>query len=463
MTKFDRMSYGPLGEAVKKAMPGSEADPIGVYAATLSLFSSAISRSVSMESGRPIVVWTALAGRSAIGRKGYALGTARGIVDPSIGDYLTERAVSNISSGPSLVNHLWRLEMESMGKEGGPDGRAMIIEEEWASVLKRSRRCPTFSQQLRTAWDGKPLRNVTKSKDGDGVQEVFRPLLGFHVHITPGEWAKHVSSDEALGGTFNRILPVLVERSKRLPYDHVQHIAGSRELSAAYAWAKAKPRRIGFTKEAGRRYDQLRGIIEDRMVELPEDISCFMERSAEQVARVAAALTAAERKTKISRRAIEAAWAFVEYSMASVEKLVRDAAAPQRKLKPLTDVIREVLIAHGGSATATDLHRKVQTRTNAAGLKAVVEEMEDVRVETVKRGGRGAPSTVFHLTQVGDDQDQEQPKTETTVEPQPASEPRPALRVVQPRTRRPSTRKPVTPKAHPQTEPTNPLAGLLAL
>ncbi|OKH96595.1 hypothetical protein AB852_00600 [Streptomyces uncialis] len=461
------MNYGPIGEAVTAAMPSSEADPIGVYAATLSLFSSAISGRVTMENGRPVVIWTVLAGRSAIGRKGYALNTALKFCNTSLGSFTRERLVSNISSGPSLVNHLWTREMESMGKEGGPDGRAMIIEEEWASILKRSKRCPTFSQQLRTAWDGKPLRNVTKSKNGDGVQEVYRPLLGLHAHITPGEWAKYVTSDEALGGTFNRILPVLVEGSKRLPFDHVHKVTESKALRDAYRWARAADRQIEFTAQAGRRFDQLREVIEERMVKLPEDISCFMERSAEQVARVAAVLTAAERKTKITRKALDAAWAFVEHSMESVEKLVRDAAAPQRTVKPLTDVVRELLVAHGGRATATELHRKVQTRTNAAGLRAIVEEMPDVQVESVKtKPGPGAPSLVFSLVQVGhqkQDQDQDQEK-------EPEKE-RPVLRVVDPRNRKPQTRKRTAPKRStptpaPQPEPavpSNPLASLLAL
>jgi hypothetical protein len=65
------MKYGLLGEAVEAAMPTSEADPIGVWAACLSLYSSAISRKVKLDNGRPIVVWTVLSGRSAIGRKGY--------------------------------------------------------------------------------------------------------------------------------------------------------------------------------------------------------------------------------------------------------------------------------------------------------------------------------------------------------------------------------------------------------
>src|SRR4051812_803504 len=101
-SNFDAMKYGPIGDAVAKAAPDSEADPIGIYAATLALFSSSLGGRVLMDSGRPVVVWTVLAGKSALGRKGYALNTARKILNASIGKFIDTHAYSGISSGPSL-------------------------------------------------------------------------------------------------------------------------------------------------------------------------------------------------------------------------------------------------------------------------------------------------------------------------------------------------------------------------
>lgn len=67
---FEEMKYGPLGEMVERAMPTSEADPVGVYAAAISVFSSAISGSVTMYNGRPVVVWTVLAGGFRLWQEG---------------------------------------------------------------------------------------------------------------------------------------------------------------------------------------------------------------------------------------------------------------------------------------------------------------------------------------------------------------------------------------------------------
>ncbi|MCF3100980.1 hypothetical protein IPZ58_05245 [Streptomyces roseoverticillatus] len=445
MNAFKGMSYGPIGEAVQAAMPYTEADPIGVYAAVLSQFSSAISRTTTTDKGRPVVVWTVLAGLSAYGRKGYALGTSQQILASGVGKYLKARTKSGIASGPALVDHLFALELETMGTETGVDGRAMIIEEEWATVLKRAKKCATFSPLLRTAWDGKAVSNHTK----EGVQEVTRPLVGFHAHITPGEWAKYVSASEALGGSFNRILPVKTEKSQRLPYTADTTAPIAWRLGEAYRWACSEQRVMELTKGAADRFDELRDEIEGRLLRLPESISCFMERSEEQVIRVASVLTAAEMKTKVSKRALEAAWAFVQYSMASTEQLVREAATATgaRVVKTLEESIIDVLTRLGGTATSTQILRALGSRANAAGLKTAVERMDRVESWTEKTGGRGAPTTHYLLL------DEEQAEKKAAAQ-QRAGEEKADLHVVaaKPKRRTSARKKPVAEREQPQLE-----------
>lgn len=396
MTTFEQMKFGPLGDAVEAAMPTSEADPIGVWATSLSLYSAAISRTVRLDNRRPVVVWTVLAGRSAIGRKGYALNTATAVLNKTIGGFILTRRRSGISNGPTLVDTLSKLELETTGADGGIDGRAIIVEEEWASVLKDQKKCSKFSTLFRQAWDGKPITNRTKK---DGLQSVAQPLLGFTAHITPGEWAKYVSSSEALGGSYNRLLPVLVERSKMLPYNNKPEVPDTGELRDAYEWATEGHRVMRFSEEAGERYDEIRALVEDKMAELPELLSSYMERSAEQVHRVSAVLSATLMTEEISREAVDAAWAFVSYSMASVEKLVKDAAldGQAKPMKTPEELIRDVLKRYGGEARASDLLRPLWGKLNAAGIKDTVEGMDDVEVIEVKTGKRGAPSKVYRL------------------------------------------------------------------
>lgn len=454
------MKYGPLGEMVERAMPHTEADPIGVYAAALSLWSSAISGRVRLYTGRPVVVWTVLVGRSSLGRKGYALRTAGASLAPSIGEYLDQRTRSGISSGPSLVHMLYTQEERTAASEGGSDGRLLLVEEEWAAVLKIAKRCRTFSQQMRAAWDGSPMRNRTK----ESYEEVLSPLLGFHGHITPGEWAQYISATDALGGTYNRMLPVAVERSKTLPYNHVPHYEESEALTDAYGWATARDRMVEFAPAAGRRYDEIRQFVDDRIAKMPEGLSCYFERSAEQVARVAAVLTAAERKTKISKKAVEAAWAFVRHSMLSVEQLVTQSAdAPKMtQTKPLPDRLVAVLTAQGGEASRTWLLRKLGVP--AADFAAAVSKLENVEEFTGEtESGKGRPPVMYRL--VGQEQKERQGDEEEVPEESPQASQSAAqpvtLRAVEPQpTRRRLPRTTPRPRATSETT-TNPFLTAL--
>ena len=410
---FEDMRYGPIGDAVAAALPYTEGDPIGVYASVLSLYSAALSGSVVWGHGRPVIIWTVLAGRSSDGGKGTSLRTARQIIDPSIGGFLKSRVKSGISSGPSLVHALWQFQTETEGSETGVDTRVMVIEDEWSEVLKRARRDPTFHPKLRKVWDGAPVSNITK----EAAEEIESPCLGFTAHITPAEWQTYIATKDALGGSFNRLLPVLVSASKYLPIDAKIDIRESTALTSAYNWARQKPRVMVFNKDAGARYDELRLVVRDKAAALPENVSCFMARSAEQVARIAAVLTVAGKRTRITKSAVNAAWSFVSYSIESVEKLVtQEPLKPGRVAKPLDVKIREILNKYAGECSTTLLLRNLGIRVTGESLRVALESMPDVETYKGEHAGRGAPPIMYRL-----------------VTPAPVPEPTPAPTVPAPR------------------------------
>ncbi|MGQ5602938.1 DUF3987 domain-containing protein [Streptomyces sp. EKS3.2] len=416
--RYEPMAYGPIGAAVKAAMPHTEADPIGVHAAVLALYSAALNGKLSQPDGRPVVVWTALAGRSMVGRKGFALATAETILEDSIGEWLALRRQGGISSGPSLVQTLYETEQDSLTSEGGLDGRTLVIDEEWPTTLQLTKRCPKYSGVLRTSWDGKRISNVTK-KDGKRVEiTVNEPSLGFHVHIQPALWAKFISATEAQGGSYNRILPVMVERSKRLrrrdykgsPLDEIK-VSGS--LRLAYEWAQKEHRQMELSDAAADRFDDISAEYEDALEELPEDVSCYIERSGEQVMRVACVLTAAERKTTVTVKALDAAKAFVDYSIASVKQLISQSnVVKSRTIQPLDAKIRQKLEMYGGEMTSTQLYRALSSRYSAAQILNTAEDMADVEVTEQPQRRPGANPVIFKLVEV-------------MPEPDPVEEPKP--------------------------------------
>ncbi|MFF8367838.1 hypothetical protein ACF05W_03240 [Streptomyces lydicus] len=438
--RYEPMAYGPIGAAVKAAMPHTEADPLGVHAAVLALYSAAINGKVMQPDGRPVVVWTALAGPSRAARKGFALGTAEAILKDSIGEWLGLRREGGMSSGPSLVQTIWENEQQSLTSEGGADSRTVIIDEEWPTTLQLTKRCPKYSGVLRTSWDGKRISNVTK-KDGKRVEAtVEAPALGFHAHIQPALWAKYISLSDAQGGSYNRILPVMVTKSKRLrrrdyktgnPLDEVRVSAS---LRSAYEWACREPRRLLLSDASADRYDDISAEYEDALEELPEDVSCYIERSDEQVMRVACVLTAAERKTVITVKSLEAAKAFVDYSIASVKQLISQSnVTKSRTILPLDAKIRQKLEMYGGEMTSTQLYRALSSRYSAAQILHTADDMADVEIVEQRQNRPGANPVIFKLVEVI---------------PEPASEPEPEPERV-PAQRRAPARKAPAKKAAP--------------
>jgi hypothetical protein len=394
------MRYGPIGDAVAAAEPHTEADPVGIYGAMLALWSTAINGPVTMYNGRPVVAWTVLVGESAIGRKGTALRVARGILRPAIGSFLDTCTEGGVSSGPSLTQILYEQQEKTAGAEGGTDTRTVVVDEEWSENLKRQNRCPTFASKLRQCWDGVTIRHTTTKVS----MTVDEPLLGFHAHITPGEWSEYVKPRDAKGGSFNRLLPLLVEGSKVLPYNHTEVIPEVPELSEAYHWARMAPRRMSLSKDAGKRFDELRVMFLAKLAEMPHHLRCYIERTPEQIIRVAAVLTATERRTTINREAVNAAWAFVQYSMRSVEKLVRGedvvSASPSKGYKSLSEQIREILDRYEGEATVTLMLRALGMRATSASLRAAVASMDDVEVfKGQTASGRGRPPEILRRVQ----------------------------------------------------------------
>ncbi|MFD5308324.1 DUF3987 domain-containing protein [Streptomyces ardesiacus] len=413
---FEGMRYGPIGDAVIAADPYTEADPVGVYAAVLSLWSASIGGCVTLWNGRPVVVWTVLAGESAIGRKGTALRVARGMLQPSIGTFLEERVTGGVSSGPSLTQVLYEQQERTEGSEGGPDTRLITIDEEWSENLKRQNRCPTFASKLRNCWDGATIRHTTTKVS----MVVPDPRLGFHSHITPGEWLDYIKPRDARGGSYNRLLPVLVHRSKILPYNNRELYPEVQGLGEAYAWARSKPRVMTLDPAAGERFDELRVDFELKQEDTPKHLSCYVERTPEQILRVAAVLTATERQTVISRKAIDAAWAFVQYSTQSVGKLVREdtKASSRQAFKSLPDLIREIMTRHDGKVKHSDMLRALGARSTAAGFRKALEGMPDIRVVTGVTSGQGRPGTEYRWANTESvsaepEQKQERPEAES--------------------------------------------------
>jgi hypothetical protein len=131
------------------------------------------------------------------------------------------------------------------------DKRLLVVEHEFGGTLRRAGRDGNdLSERLREAWDGRPLSTMSRSANRLRATGHHITVIG---HITPGELrVRYAESTDVIGGTANRLLPLLVRRSKRLP-DGGGAPASAVEDPGKTAGRPARPRQARAALPAGRR------------------------------------------------------------------------------------------------------------------------------------------------------------------------------------------------------------------
>ena len=204
---------GILGEITMAAEPGTEADPVGILGSLLTMASVDIGPSPYVQVGNdrhPLLVWTLLFGRTGSGRKGGATQTAALFARqacPQFGSYAT----SGLSSGEGLIE---RVRDGDGGKdEGVKDKRLLCTETEFGTVMTRAARDgSTLAEVSRQAWNGDPLSVLNRRQYSASSSHI-----GIIGHIAPKDFRRRLAAADLAAGTYNRYLPLYVERSKRLP------------------------------------------------------------------------------------------------------------------------------------------------------------------------------------------------------------------------------------------------------
>ncbi|MFE7113955.1 hypothetical protein ACFU99_00800 [Streptomyces sp. NPDC057654] len=386
--------YGPIGEAVQEVAPTVGVDPVGIYAASLSMWSMAISDKVFMDSRRirsPLVSTVLVAG-TGVG-KNVMLRAARHIMEDSVGHDVRIRETSGITSGASLVDYLTEqmaLTKEALGYE---DKRVIVIDEEWKETLVTVARDRSYGTKIRQAWDCETLRNTRMRKGpNDGPQVVHSARVVFHSHITPEDWQQHVSLKEAAGGSYNRFLPVLLQKMP-LVRNPKMGDSDTSALTDAFSWIRQESPIMELSKAA----DNLDWAIRrgERILDeiLPPHQSVFVSRTAEQVRRVAALLACSVGDSVISREQMLAAASFVGHSIDSVKILTRDGQGSKRAPRSFSERVIAELESHPGGVPSAILQR----RTGA--LASDLEHLAATGVITIdkKVDGPGRPTKLCRL------------------------------------------------------------------
>lgn len=210
----DQAAYHGLpGQIVAKIAPNTEADPVAILAQLLVACGALIGRGAhfhveaTLHHPHEFVV---LVGTSAKARKGSSFDHVARLlsnVDPGFASRLT----TGLSSGEGLI---WAVRDPQDHDRGATDKRLLVVEPEFASVLKSTgRELSTLSPTLRSAWDGRPLALLTRTAPARATSAHIS-IIG---HITHTELRRHTTTVEIANGFLNRFLLLAVRRVRLLP------------------------------------------------------------------------------------------------------------------------------------------------------------------------------------------------------------------------------------------------------
>ena len=325
------MYHGLLGDLVKASDPHTEADKVGVLVSLLGGVGAIIGPDPHVMIGstrHPLLIWPLLFGNTSSGRKGEASNVANAFLQAACPiDFASIRA-TGLSSGEGLIERIKDpVEVEDIDdtkvkrrrdeNPGTIDKRLLVTEPEFASVMARCKReANSLPGVMREAWEGRDLGVLTKAQTR---------ATGSHItiagHITPKEFRLRMAAAEMAGGTYNRFLPVYVERSKLLPLptriDDTQMVKHAGQLRKAITLA-SRVDEITMGVEASAYWTE--HLYQDLAVADEDHVwSEFAQRAAPYARRISALYAALDGRHEVTLADLSAAAALVTYSMDSAK------------------------------------------------------------------------------------------------------------------------------------------------
>jgi hypothetical protein len=214
--------HGLAGAIVGAIAPHTEADPAALLVTTLLMAGNMLGNrphALAVGSRHGMNEFAIITGATSKGRKGSTLGHLQNLFARVDAVWHDTRIVGGLSSGEGVIAAVRdpSAEVDGAGQPldaGVTDKRLMVIEEEFAAVLKvMTREGNKLSAIVRQAWDSGNLAVLTR----------HNPLYahGAHIsilgHITQSEALRYLAQTDAENGFANRFLWVCAKRSRLLP------------------------------------------------------------------------------------------------------------------------------------------------------------------------------------------------------------------------------------------------------
>ena len=411
--------YGLVGDVARAGSETTEANPYAVAANFIAFMSCAVGRGPYMPVGNTwhhTRMFMLHIGRSGRGRKGDAVSLLRRIehaLEALSKDASPQVHSGGLSSREGLVYLIHDGYTE--GKEEVPailDKRLLVIESEFANVLHQGKReGNTLSAALRDCWDGVSMRPATKSNRLWATD----PHIAMIGAVTPSELLGLMASRELKNGFANRFLMFWAERTKMLAFPRAtrqedvdalaQRVLEVLQFCQAERWADKDHMRVELSQDARKRYEVLYyGELNDNSA--GERITALIERRAPMLLRLAMLFALCDKTATVEVHHINAALAWVRYSVESV-KFIFASAADEVKAAETTETAQAILafLAERGQATRSELSKDCfKGHKTKAVLDAAIDQLlacnpPRIVVETVARpkGVTGTPIKIYKL------------------------------------------------------------------
>jgi hypothetical protein len=384
--------HGLAGDVVNSISPHSEASREALLIQFLVAFGNLIGRHAYRVIGgsrHHCNLFGMLVGKTGKGRKGTSWAwIERFIKETEVEQaWVKDRIMNGLSSGEGVVyalrdpvhakeavknkkSGLITTYQDTIKDHGVEDKRLLIVEEEFASVLRvGGRESNILSAVLRQLWDGKQLGNLTKNSPHRAT-DAHGSLLG---HITQFELLETLKSNDKANGYCNRFLWVCARRSKILPDGGgiPQWQQKIDEFKVVVEHARAKDREM--TRDAATValwHEVYPHLSQDR----PGVLGLVTNRAEAQVSRLAmiyALLDGTDRIEKIHLQAALALWDYCERSCA----WIFGEGTGNRHADALLRELRR-----RGGMTQTEIYNFFGKNKSIADIKMILEPLVEARL-----------------------------------------------------------------------------------
>jgi hypothetical protein len=323
------------GDIVSMIKPHTESDPVAILFTFLTLFGNAVGRGphFQVEGDRHGAnLFCVLVGDTAKARKGTSFGRVREIVALADDEWTKTRIHTGLSSGEGVIwavrDAVIRLVKSDAGSseetidQGVADKRLMVIEPEFAGVLRVAKREGNIlTRVLRDAWDRGDLATMTKNSPAR-TTGAFISIIG---HVTSGELKRNLDTNDMTNGFANRFLFACVRRSQLLPFGGYLSVDAIAEMASRVRDALIRARKIGRVTMSAPAAAAWEAVYADLSEAKSGMVGALTARQEAHTIRVALLHALCEGREMIEPHHLSAAIAVTEYSRASVTYIYGDA------------------------------------------------------------------------------------------------------------------------------------------